>query len=105
MWKKVRAWNESRHLVHADVFIPKARVFFDELRHHLVALGQIKIDHFDPVLAHEFRPAGALAALPDEPALNAELHRRTGAEIARHQRGIERATAIRTDAPGIAQAI
>ena len=48
---------------------------------------------------------GKLRLSPTTTFLNPKLHRRAGAEVAGHQRGVEGAAAVRAEPAGIAEAI
>src|SRR5580658_1305171 len=50
-WRRPRRRRRESPLS-ADVFVPEFWVLADKVRHHLNALGVLKIDHLDPLRAH-----------------------------------------------------
>ena len=77
----------------------------NEFLHHLNAFSQIEVDNFYAVLMHEIQCAGECSAFADYDLFDSELNHSTGAEITRHQRGVQHRVAKTADSAGIADTI
>jgi len=80
-------------------------VLGDKFLHHFHAFWQIEVDHFHPVAAHEIRRASKRPAFAYDDFGNLKLNHCAGAEVTRHQSGIEDRVTKVSDPAGISQTI
>lgn len=100
-----RAAKSASHSQFPDVFVPELGVGFDELAHELFGFIQVQVDDLDAVGSHELGGAGEGFGFADDDLGDLELHRRSRAEVAGHQRRVQHAVAVAAHATGPAQGV